>query len=109
VDTIRYGNRKLIEHEGRFLRYLDEQFLGEACRKKAFAWLYEAQPYKLEVTRTPLGFEGLIRDTTGAGVTASAKFYRAESETDDDVWARLTDWAARYIGDRNTDKGNDHE
>lgn len=110
MNKIKYGNRTLYEKDGRFLRYLDGEFLGEACRAKAFAWLHAAQPYRLESTKMTDGFKGVIRDTTAGGITAEARFYKKEHETDNDVWARLVDWAGRYIGDRDlNNKGNSDE
>lgn len=97
MNKIQYGNRTLYEKNGRFLKYLDGNFTGEDDRRKAFAWLYEANPYKIETVKLADGYKGWIRETTTGNVIAESSFYRKEGESDNEIWARLCDWSARYV------------
>jgi hypothetical protein len=102
MNKFRYGNRTIYEKDGRYLKYLDGNFTGEDDRNKAFSWLYEARPYRLDTTKIKGGYKGVIKDTTGGRTVAEAAFYRSEDETENEAWARLCDWAARYIGGVNS-------
>lgn len=98
MNKFRYGNRTLYEKDGRYLKYLDGEFTGEDNRNKALSWLYAASPYKLETTRMADGFKGWIRDTTSGNVISECSFFKHGEESDSEVWARVCDWASRYIG-----------
>lgn len=97
MNKIQYGNRTLYEKDGKFLKYFDGQYVGEDNRAKAFSWLYEANPYKLETVKLANGYKGWVRDTTSGKVIAENSFLRNGEEGDNEIWARLCNWSARYI------------
>jgi hypothetical protein len=95
-----YGERTVYEKEGRYIKHSKGEFAGEGTRAEAFAWLYEGDPYELEIHSPRGGLTGVIRNRGSGCVVASAMFYRQDNEGDRELFSRLYDWAARYMKHR---------
>jgi len=99
-----YGERTVYEKDGRYIKHLNGEFVGEDTRSGAFSWLYKGSAYELVIhgfaeDDDGVYLRGSVLNKESRLVISSGSFYKQEKECDNDVMVRLLDWASRYVND----------
>lgn len=99
MNKFTYGERAVYEKDGRYIKMLEGEFVGEDTRAGALGWLYKACPYEVNFARVDGGIAGEVLNRHSGRQIASVSVIRADGETEQELRLRVIKWASMWCPD----------